>query len=260
MKKLIYLATLLCCTMLQTAVVAQEAIDKSEPKTGKKPTDATKKAGRDRLVIDLFHDNWLTKPDTVTTKWYGRGIGVYSMLLDKNLIKKNVSFAVGVGLSSHNVYNNVFVEYYDIDSTLLTPVYANVTNATTGVVEKVSVDYKKNKINTTYVDVPVELRFRTNPNAKGRSFKLGLGARVGYLISAHTKYKGNDLTGLQREVKIKEVITKNNNLNRFRYGLNARIGYGNINIFGFYSLSTLFEKNQGPEVVPFSVGISFNGL
>lgn len=67
MKKLICLATLLCCTMLSTAVVAQEASDKSAPKTDNKPTDATKKAGRDRLVIDLFHDNWLTKPDTVKT-------------------------------------------------------------------------------------------------------------------------------------------------------------------------------------------------
>ena len=224
------------------------------------PKDAKKKSvGSDRVVIDLFHDNWLTKPSGVETKWYGRGIGLYTMF-NKNLIKKNVNIGVGIGVSSHNVYHNALIAYNPLaDSTGLYAYPTRVSNLATAATEdSIDVSYKKNKISTTYIDVPLELRFMTNGDAKGRKFKIAVGGRVGYLINGHTKYKGDDLNGTGAEVKIKQGIIQG--IDKLRYGATARIGYGNINLFGYYALSDMFKKDKGPEIVPFSIGFSFNGM
>ncbi len=233
----------------------------AQDKDASAPKDAKKKsAGSDRVVVDLFHDNWLTKPDGVETKWYGRGAGLYTMF-NKNIIKKNVNIGFGVGLTSHNVYHNMLVGYNAIaDSAVLINYPTRIpNNATTVADDSLNIEYKKNKISTTYIDVPIELRFMTNANAKGRRFKIAVGGRVGYLINGHTKYKGGDyLYGTNTDIKLKQGIIQN--INKLRYGATARIGYGNFNLFGYYALSQMFEKNKGPEIAPFSIGFSFNGM
>lgn len=244
---------LLCCTVSVLAL-AQEK-DATQASSGTKKIKST---GTDRVVIDLFHDNWLDKPDNIETKWYGRGIGLYTMF-NKSIIKKNVNIGIGFGISSHNVYHNGQIGYDPInDSTLLNLYPTRVPNLTSAVTEdSTNISYKKNKINTNYIDVPIELRFLTNANAKGKRFKVAVGGRVGYLINGHTKYKGDDLSGTGIEVKTKQNILPN--INKFRYGATARIGYGNFNVFGYYSLVDMFNSS-GPKITPFSVGISFNGM
>ena len=46
------------------------------------------------------------------------------------------------------------------------------------------------------------------------------------------------------------------NLLRYRYGLSAKIGVGRFNLSGFYSLSPLLKEGRGPELVPFTIGLS----
>jgi len=48
-------------------------------------------------------------------------------------------------------------------------------------------------------------------------------------------------------------------LNPFRFDATLRIGWGLINLFGTYSVSTLFKKDKGPELYPFSVGLTLAG-
>ena len=31
------------------------------------------KGSKDRLILELAHDNWLEKPDDIKLKWYNRG-------------------------------------------------------------------------------------------------------------------------------------------------------------------------------------------
>ncbi len=109
-----------------------------------------------------------------------------------------------------------------------------------------------------YIDVPLEVRFSTNPYDPSRSFKVSIGGRVGYLIGAHTKlkYEKNGETRLLKD-------NQNYNLNPFRYSATLRIGIGNFNWFAHYNLNTLFEKDKGPERVntnTYTVGISLAGF
>ena len=50
------------------------------------------------------------------------------------------------------------------------------------------------------------------------------------------------------------------NLNPFRYSAMLRCGVGKLDIYATYTLSELFKKNQGPQLYPFTVGITLAGF
>ncbi len=201
-----------------------------------------KKMANDQLIIDLNYNSWLNVPENVTIKPLSLGMNIYLM---KPLVgkKSNFSIAAGLSLGSQNVNNNS-VPY---DS-------AGVTFFNSECLD--TIEYKKNKFTTIYVDVPVELRLRTNQNSKEKSFKISAGFKIGYLISSYTKYVGDDyrVSSSGDKVKFKEYRIKN--ILQYRYGVYARIGYGQFNLTGYYALTSLFEENKEHEIVPFSVGIS----
>lgn len=245
---------LIFCTQQNT--FAQKNENKKE---GKSPVNKVKNVTRakssDRIVFDLTHDNWIGAPDSVKTNWYSRGFAA-NLFFDKRLGQSPISVAIGAGVSCQNVFHNSFISTDSVGTELKT-VFNPIPE---------SINYKKNKLATTYLDVPFELRLHTNPKSPSRSFKLAIGAKVGLLINEHTKYKGDNVFGTYGitganppEVKIKTYNTPN--INKFRYGVTARIGYGNINLFGFYSLSPLFQADKAVTTInPFSVGISFNSF
>lgn len=194
-----------------------------------------KQARQDRLIVDFFHDDWLNKPDSLKTKWYSYGVAV-SMLYDHPL-SRNFSLAAGADIACHNVRNDSrLVEQYD-----------SATAETYSVFIPHTIKYKKNKLSTNYADAVAELRFRTHPDQRGHSWKFSLGGRYGYLVNVHDVFK--DASG-----KYKTYIFPN--ITRQRYGVHFRAAYGKVALFGFYSLTNLFEKKRGVELIPFSAGIS----
>lgn len=202
--------------------------------------------GRDRLVLDLNWNGWINTPDSINLKWYGRGINFYFMY-DMPFGNSIFSLAPGVGLGTDNIYYDAVVQQDTMGITHLRPI--------PGVVP-----YKNNKINTTYLDVPIELRIRSRPNSKNKSFKLGIGFKAGILLASKTKYVGTGTTfgQLRPDSKIKEFRIPN--INKFRYGFTFRVGYGPFNLKAFYSVATLFESGRGPAINALNIGISFNGL
>ncbi len=259
MKKIVSL--LLFCCLAQLAWAQEETPTDNEEKekeiivkrqTETIKADAPKKVDfsqmdtRDRLIFELAHDNWTNKPDSLKVRWWNRGVNVYLMYDMQILNSKNVSFAPGIGISTTNVYHNS--RLINNDSVSFFRPIENISDTLT---------WRKNKLSTTFVDVPLELRFRTNPNRFNKSFKLAIGARVGYMLSSKIKYKG------ELENEPDEVFFKNKrlpNINNFKYGASIRVGYANFNVFAYYSLSTLFERNAGPGIRPLSIGISFNSF
>lgn len=204
---------------------------------------------QDRLIFELTHDNWsfdsddeLVFVDDYSTRWYSRGISLYFMY-DVVFGNSNFSFAPGLGFQSTNVFHNGRL----------------IVNDSTGYTEFHELgdleDFRKNKLNITYIDIPLELRFRTRPNARGSSFKIGLGFKGGIRVDSKTKIK-HAVDGDMKVFKEKRLA----NLNRFRYGPTFRIGYGVFNVVAYYSLTEVFEDGRGPSLIPFSVGISLNGL
>jgi hypothetical protein len=123
-------------------------------------------------------------------------------------------------------------------------------------------DTRKSQLITNYVEVPVEITFRTNPEDPARSFRASIGGRVGYMFDSFTKIK------YKENSEVKKLKDKQDyNLNKFRYGVSAKLGVGNFSLFGYYNLSDLFEKNKGiledsqlKNFNTFTVGISLSSF
>lgn len=114
-----------------------------------------------------------------------------------------------------------------------------------------NIDYKKNKLNVTYIKVPLMLEFNTSKNAK-KNLHIAVGGEFAYRINSVTKQKYEE-NGDRHKLKHKDDY----NLEPFRYSAVARIGYNDVTVFANYGLNRLFKKDRGPQVYPFTIGVTF---
>lgn len=197
---------------------------------------------RDFVMLQFGYDTWTNLPDSVKIGGLGRSFNTY-LCYDFPIMKSNFSFAAGVGVSSSNIY---FKDQEVILADTVSQIqFIPETRA-----------YKKYKLSTAYLEAPFEIRFFGNKENRNKGFKMGVGLKVGTLLSSHTKGK--------RVYNNKPIIEKVNTkryLETWRYAATVRIGYGNFSVFGAYNLNGLFKVNAGPENVrPISIGICLSGL
>ncbi|CAN5145359.1 hypothetical protein BH09BAC1_BH09BAC1_26130 [soil metagenome] len=235
---------LILCSIFFLGAFAQDSTSTKD----KVKEKVAQTGSRDRIVVEVGFDNWHQSDGKVTdVKWFSRSYGFYFMY-DLLLGKSRFSFAPGVGFGVSNVFTSKGLVEDSVGTRFATHLEASGVN---------DEDVKKHKLVTNFVDIPLELRFRSKPNKHNKSFKLAVGFKGGVLFDSHTKLKfDSDSRDKPRVIKVKNFI----DLNRFRYGPTFRVGYGAFNVFGFYNLASLF-KDEGPSGIhPFTVGISINGL
>ncbi len=184
--------------------------------------------------VAIFTDIWQGLPDGMKSRTINQGAS-YFVMYNHRFLKSNFSGAIGVGMGTHNLYSNSLIDADSVGNTIFVPIDG--------------IDYKRSKISLTYLDFPVELRFKSQ-----KKFRLAIGFKAGVNIDSHSKYKGDDLSGIKEEVKVKSKNLKN--LEKWRYGVTGVIGYRWINMVVYYSLSKVFKEGSGPEIYPISIGIS----
>lgn len=201
------------------------------------------------LGFNFFQDNDL---DTMNIDFWGSKVVNLSYLFEVK-ITENLYFLPGIGLGLNKFR-------FENEVTLATSFANPDTTRVVAIDDHISplADVKRSKLAVNYVEVPLELRFYTNPNDKSSSFKIGVGGKIGVMYSAHTKvtYKFDD-----HKNKIKEK--KDFNLSRFSYGVLGRVGYGSFGLYGYYALSELFEDGKGPgatDVSTFNFGLTIVGF
>ena len=219
-------------------------------------TDSAKN-GNSMSLIELFSiytDIWQNVDLPMSVSYYCPGIDIYS-IISLPLGNSKINFNYGLGFSMHNLrsdampvaevkYDSTISQFVETEKTIFQRIPEKVNNK--------EINYDINKLTLAYIDIPLELCYKTK-NKKGKVFKFAAGFKAGYLLSSHTKYKGNDITGTDKDVKYKTYRIKN--IEPLKYGATARLGYGKFDIFGYYSFSKLFKKDKGPEMYPVSVGI-----
>lgn len=190
---------------------------------------------RDQLVLEFMNDGWLELPENIDYRGYSPGFNAY--IMNDLFAKKDQVFSLGIGygVSSHNVHTDGYFFSADTSSSTYTSLIRFDQSS----------KLEKHKHAITFIEVPVELRFIWQD---GVGFKLHLGGKIGYRVADHMKTI--DELGKRKVYSIEGI-------NKWRYGLTGRIGYGRFTLSGFYSLSELFEENKGPELIPFSMGIGF---
>lgn len=234
MKKVI----LLLCLLSVFTSQAQQSTSEPTPST----TSSTKMSlskithRQDGLVVNFTSDGWLEIPSSITNKPFSsRGFSFYFLVPRMNK-QETFGIAYGIGLSSQNFSSDAY--------------FNDVTNPAKTYIHPLpdSVDYDINKLSLNYLDLALEFRIHSKENESHKRFKLSLGVKGGWLFQDHTKYKDEDMKSKSYNL---------DHLNAFQYGLTARIGYSKLGVNGYYALSGIFEKDKGPDLVPFSIGISF---
>lgn len=211
--------------------------------------------GRPNIKGDLFVEfgfNTLNnKPDELKTNFFrSRTVNIYHQY-PVRIFGENSGFTfnpgLGLGLDKLAFTNdrNLFVNRETGSSQLLEieDVYG----------EDIEVD--GNNFSMNYVDIPLEFRYHFNKSNYDKGFRLTLGGKLGVLFDSQTKIAYTDANGLQRKIKDKQQY----GLNPIRYGVYTKLGFPGFNVWGYYGLNSVFEKEKGPfntEANQISMGIS----
>jgi len=107
----------------------------------------------------------------------------------------------------------------------------------------------KSKLQTTYLTMPLLMEFQI-PAGKKRVFING-GVIGGVKLTSKTKMVYRE-SGDKQKDKVKDDF----NLSSVRYGFTVRAGYRALKLHATYYPTSLFEEGKGPELYPFSVGLT----
>jgi hypothetical protein len=228
------------------AVTAVSAQNKKNPSKA----ELVNQAG-DHIMLQLGTDHWSGMPDSINshTKGLSRGANVYVMM--NKPFKNNPRFAVafGIGVGTANMY---FKNYnIDIKSTAVKLPFTALDSAD---------HFKKYKLSTAYLEIPLEFRFVNAPEKNNKSLKAAIGVKVGTLLNVHTKGKTlqNKTGGTVNSYTEKE--SNKRFFNTTRIAATGRIGMGNYSLYGSYQLTALLKDGIGPIIHPFEIGICLSGL
>lgn len=161
---------------------------------------------------------------------------------DLNLVGENFGIGTGMGieLNDYRFDNQLPIKKVNgrimMDST-----YANA-----------GYNLQKAKLSTTYITVPVIFEYQTRVSNNHKLF-FSFGIIGGMKLGSHTKVVYKD-DGDRNKDKNKSDFF----LSPFRYGYTARAGYGFLKVFANYYDISLFEKNKGPQLHPFTIGFMFS--
>lgn len=245
MKKILIVAVALFAGM---QLFAQD----NETKTTKKKDWSKvvlKNRAADHFMMQLGIDNWAGAPDSIKTKGLSRSFNMYFMFDFPFKSDPRFSVGIGGGIGTSNIYFDK--QFVDVKANTTSLQFKDVSAQD---------HFKKFKLLTAYLEAPVELRFAFDPENIDKSWKLAIGGKVGTLVNAHTKGKTlqNKDGGTINNYTLKENSKRY--FNGTKLAATFRVGKGNFSLFGQYQITTLIKEGFGPEIRPYSMGLTFSGL
>lgn len=249
-------------------VVGDDVAKKSKDK---KDTTTINFRQKQYVIINKDKDsdsNIQRKKDDKFHHWAGFGIGVNGWMSDGSFdlpknqkymdlnYGKSLNFQLNAFEKDIHIYKNYvnlvlgvgfeWSQYQFSNKTRLNP----DSTYTYGAIDTTNTyNYKKNRLKTTFVNVPVLIEFNTHKNPK-KAFHIAFGAIGGYKLGSRTRQI------LEQNGNIIRVIKKDDyNINPFRVNAHASIGYRNFTLYADYALTPLFENGKGPELYPFTIGV-----
>jgi len=240
--------------MIVTAFAQQDSLNtvktievKTEKKK-KKEFDLSNRSG-DHFMLQLGYAGWNNAPDTINTGGLPRSANIYFMLDFPFKNNPRISAAIGAGIGTdHIFFKKTYIGIKDVTDEIQ---FKNLSDTN---------HFKKYKLATTWLEAPIELRYTSRPDKPGKSFKAAIGVKVGTLLKAGTKGKtwqnkdGNTLISYTEKVSSKRFF------NTLRVVPTVRVGYGHVSLYAAYQVGALFKEGLGPDVRPYSIGLTLSGL
>jgi hypothetical protein len=212
--------------------------------------------GHDHFMINFTIDNVINNsPDSFfKSSTFNPNLGFY-FLYDLPIGKTGFSVAPGLGLTfskvnldesviTTNTQGTSFINYKkDLD-------FASIANF----------NYDGSSFYSSWAEVPFELRYISKP-INGRSrIKVAAGIRAGLNMTSNRKVNVYVKDRQEEETFKRGPI---NDFASFRYGATFRIGYGAINLFGYYGLNQMIKENRNYnklDLRQYSIGVSITGM
>ena len=203
----------------------------------------------DHVMLMFGYDNWTGAPDSIKITGFGRSF-MFNFMFDfpfKSDPRWSVAAGLGIG------WNNVYFDKQQVLVASLNPTLSFPNNAGGD-------HFKKFKLTTAYLDIPIELRFAFNPENTNQSWKIAVGVKVGTMVDGYTKAKNLQNSANQPINNFIEKEVSKKYFNTTRLATTARVSYGVFGVFGQFQLNALIKNGLGPDVHPFTIGLVLSGL
>ncbi|MEJ2163156.1 MAG: porin family protein [Robiginitalea sp.] len=201
--------------------------------------DQDQRYREDQFYLGVTYNLLLDLPQRVSQN--GLSYGLQSGFIRDFPLNQACTFAIGVGLgySFNSYYTNLRaiedgsdIRYEILDGT---------------------VDYKRNKLETHIIELPVEIRWRNSTRTDYKFWRIYGGFKLGYIVGTRSKFVTKDFVD----------SFYNSDSENFRYGLMLNVGYNTFNLHLYYGLNSLFEDGvtisdgQSLEMAPLHLGLIF---
>lgn len=160
-------------------------------------------------------------------------------------------YSIGFGTDKAGLVTGLGLEFndYHFSNPISLKVVNGITVADSSYIQA-GYRVEKTKITMSHLTLPLLLEFQL-PMGSKRKDRIYISAGVigGVRLGSHTKVVYDD--GSRHKDKDRGDF----NIATLRYGFTARMGYKGIRLFANYYPVQLFEKDKGPELYPFSIGL-----
>ncbi|MEJ7625535.1 MAG: outer membrane beta-barrel protein [Ferruginibacter sp.] len=219
--------------------------------TPEKPKYNLADRAADHILFQISSDHWAGAPDSIDRHKsdLSRGGNIYIMLDKPFKGNPNLSFALGVGVGTSSMFFKRMLVQIESGNPILPFVSVDTTTY-----------FKKYKLATSFLEVPLEFRYTSNPETPNRAFKAAIGIKGGLLLNAHTKGKTlKNSAGTVINNYTQKFLTKSY-FNTSRFAATARVGYGLFSLFGAYNLTSIFKDGVAADMKLYQVGLTVSGL
>lgn len=177
--------------------------------------------GKDRIFFTVAHPMLLNMPSTYENAWYANEYNI-QFLLESRFGESIFSIGYGLGYTSSNFHHNLRINSDPLSGK---EIYTIIPD---------SISFRRNKLNTKFIEIPLELRFRPRLS-NGYSIRIYLGAKAAYLIESYARFSDD---------QIKFDDYRLDDVNRWNYGVYLKFGYRIFSLYGYYGLSPVFTGGQ----------------
>jgi len=173
----------------------------------------------DQFYVGFTYDILQNRPAGIGQNKFSSGY-TFGFLRDMPINKKRTwAIAAGLGYSIDNYNHDLYITNFDGDYQ-----YSEIPS---------DVAYDKNKLILNFVELPVEIRWRTSTPESHKFWRIYTGFKLSYLVFSKYKFKGD--TG-------KFSINNNQDLAKWQYGAYIATGYNTWNVNIYYGFSPIFKS------------------
>ena len=171
----------------------------------------------DQFYIGLTYNFLLNKPKDIDQQSLSYGLRV-GFIKDIPLNSdRTVALGIGAGYGVYSYYSELL---------------ATETEGSIGY-SIVNIDgFKRNKLETHMLEVPIEFRWRRSTPIEHKFWRIYAGVNLSYVMGARSKFVTD---------KFKNTFF-NTDVTKFQYGLTFNIGWNTFNLHAYYALNKLFQK------------------